>query len=104
MHRIVLLLLIASLASCTSNGGESTPAQQPPASSGRPIDAAGHASVIYMKQGPPPFVVFLEGDGIPWLAGVIPNEDPTTGKPLALDMLLHTPNGAPMRRGPAITG
>ncbi|RPH51679.1 MAG: alpha/beta hydrolase [Lysobacterales bacterium] len=92
MHRRFLLLLIAFLAGCASNGGRIDARAAAAGLERNLIDAAGHASVIYVKQGPPPFVVFLEGDGIPWLAGVIPNEDPTTGKPLALDMLLHTPN------------
>ena len=92
MHRIVLLVLIASLASCTSNARRIDARAAAAGLERRLIDAAGHASVIYTKQGPPPFVVFLEGDGVPWRAGVAPSEDPTTGKPVALELLLLTPH------------
>jgi len=37
-----------------------------------------------------PFIVFIEGDGVPWLRGVTPNVDPTTRDPLALKLLIRT--------------
>ena len=48
--------------------------------------AATHASV--------PLIVYLEGDGRPW-RGTRPSDDPTTGKPVALQLLTRT-------RSPAI--
>ena len=92
MRRLILLLLIALLAGCTSNARRIDARAAAAGLERSVMDAAGHASVIYVKQGAPPFVVFLEGDGVPWRAGVTPSDDPTTGKPVALDLLLRTPN------------
>jgi hypothetical protein len=55
------------------------------------VDAAGYASVTYLKHGAAPLAVFLEGDGAPWRGGVEPSEDPTTRHPVALELLLRTP-------------
>ena len=55
------------------------------------VDAAGHASLIYLRRGAPPFVVFLEGDGAPWKGGREPSDDPTTRQPIALELLLRSP-------------
>lgn len=39
-------------------------------------------------------VIFIEGDGIPWRAGIAPNSDPTTREPLALELMARTPGSA----------
>jgi hypothetical protein len=93
MHHALILLLFVLLAACASNASRIDARAAAAGLDRSLIDAAGHAGVIYMKQGPPPFLVFLEGDGIPWLAGVTPSEDPTTGKPVALELLLNTSSG-----------
>jgi pimeloyl-ACP methyl ester carboxylesterase len=91
MHRLLMLWLAAFLVSCTSNGRRIDVRADEAGLVRIHIDAAGHASLIYMKRGAPPFIVYLEGDGIPWRRGVEPSDDPTTGKPIALELLVRTP-------------
>jgi predicted alpha/beta hydrolase family esterase len=61
------------------------------------IEVDGFRSMIYMKRGVQSggtLVVFLEGDGRPWRDGIEPSIDPTTGNPLALELLTRTPRAA----------
>jgi hypothetical protein len=54
-------------------------------------------SVVYLRasqENPRRLVVFIEGDGIPWRAGIAPNSDPTTREPLALELMGRTPGAA----------
>jgi hypothetical protein len=90
MRRLLILSLLAFLAGCISNGRRIDARADEEGLVRSAIEAAGHASLIYMKHGAPPFIVFLEGDGIPWRRGVEPNDDPTTGKPIALELLVRT--------------
>lgn len=58
------------------------------------FESEGYRTLIYMKDDVPPderLLVFLEGDGRPWRAGIEPSSDPTTGSPLALSLLMRTP-------------
>lgn len=92
----IILVVLATLAGCVSPG--------------RRIDdhatAAGLEKIsvqtalpglIYMKHSADratadrPLLVFLEGDGIPWRAGIIPSMDPTTRNPVALNLLIRSP-------------
>ena len=56
---------------------------------------AGLRSLLYIRseRGGPPHTatIFLEGDGMPWIAGRQPARDPTTARPVALELLFDTP-------------
>jgi len=59
------------------------------------IDAEGFPTLIYMKRvysadDDAPYTIFIEGDGRP-REGDAPSTDPTTHNPLALKLLLRTP-------------
>jgi hypothetical protein len=67
------------------------------------VESATFKTVAYEQRTSNPaahaFVVFLEGDGVPWLRGVTANVDPTTRDPLALKLLTHSDvNGAYVSR------
>lgn len=58
------------------------------------FDAEGHRTLIYMRpksSAADRLTVFLEGDGVPWRAGIVPSTDPTTAHPIALKLLMRTP-------------
>ncbi len=58
------------------------------------FDAEGYRTFIYMRPNTSAadrLTVFLEGDGIPWRAGIVPSTDPTTAHPIALRLLMRTP-------------
>ncbi|MGH8177218.1 MAG: alpha/beta fold hydrolase [Steroidobacter sp.] len=90
MHRPTALLLMMFAAACTSNARRIDARAQAAGLERSEIAAGEHRSLIYMKRGDEPFVVYLEGDGLPWRDGVEPNTDPTTRNPVALELLLRT--------------
>lgn len=49
-------------------------------------------------------VIFLEGDGRPWVRGAHPNSDPTTRDPIALELLRRTPRPAAYLARPCYHG
>lgn len=58
-----------------------------------PVAAGEFPSRIYIKQATPAgrvLTVYLESDGIPWRNGTKPSDDPTTQRPLALEMLIRS--------------
>src|SRR5688500_1283710 len=73
------------------------------------VEAGEFPSVVYLKRGAdadhasPPLTVFLESDGIPWL-GRTPSDDPTTRRPLALEMLMRSPAPAAYVTRPCYNG
>lgn len=96
LQRCALLAMCAALTSCAS------PAQR--------IDALAAGSqltrkvvrgttfqhVVYVREqrDDSSLTVFLEGDGMPWMGGREPATDPTTRKPLALELMLATQGAA----------
>lgn len=61
------------------------------------VSAGRFPSVIYMKHAADAaapdttLTVFLESDGVPWRGGRQPSADPTTHRPLALELLIRSP-------------
>jgi pimeloyl-ACP methyl ester carboxylesterase len=99
MHRyfIALALSLAALLTlgCTSNGHRIDQLAAAAGLTRSVIDTPDYSSVAYMKRaavaGDVPLLIFLEGDGLPWRNGRQPSADPTTGNPLALRLLMNTP-------------
>jgi Serine hydrolase (FSH1) len=95
MRRLtVLLIVVLGLGACTSNGQRIDDRARAAGLTRVLFQAAGYRSLIYMKPSEPAVTslpVFLESDGVPWRNGREPSLDPTTAKPLALEMLLRTP-------------
>lgn len=64
------------------------------------IEAGDFPSSVYLKHGSAqtpasvPLTIYLESDGIPWLDGRQPSADPTTRQPLALELLIRSPDSA----------
>jgi len=91
----IILVALTVLAGCASPGLKID--ERATAAGLERIDVqAEFPSLIYMKRAPDrsagqPLLVFLEGDGIPWRAGIIPSLDPTTHNPVALDLLINSP-------------
>lgn len=60
------------------------------------VEAGAFPSIVYLKRSTTadhasaPLTIFLESDGIPWL-GRIPSDDPTSRRPVALEMLIQAP-------------
>ena len=96
LRRCALLLMCVGAASCA------TPAQRIDARAQnagliRTIEqGTAFQHIVYARdvQGDATLTVFLEGDGVPWTDGLVPAADPTTRKPLALDLLLATKGAA----------
>jgi pimeloyl-ACP methyl ester carboxylesterase len=94
MRASILLALIFGLAGCASNGERIDELAAQAHLHRREVQVGSFKTVIYERRASDrstrPFIIFLEGDGVPWLRGVIPNLDPTTRDPLALKLLMNT--------------
>lgn len=95
-HRAALVFT-AILAGCTSNGQRIDRVAESAGLSRTIYRGAAFPALIYMRSLPvgpaaadAPLIVFLEGDGQPWPDGREPALDPTTERPIALDLLLQT--------------
>lgn len=103
MLRGVGILLIGTLAGCATNGGR-IDALAAQAHLLRSVIRVGTFNTVIYEQRASAgdhrsFVIFLEGDGVPWAGGLTPNVDPTTRNPLALKLLTKSPvNGAYVAR------
>ena len=97
--RIALKVVLATLVII---GGCSSPGQQlerRARSAGLEVvefSAGEFPSLIYIKRNgaaapATPLTIFLESDGIPWRDGRVPSADPTTRRPLALEMMMRSP-------------
>lgn len=102
-----LALICVLVAGCSSNA-ERIDALAHTASLERVVvDLDGLNSAVYLKRGvepSQPLLVFLEGDGNPWRAGIEPNLDPTTADPLALELLVRTPRAGAYVSRPCYQG
>lgn len=107
MLRYIAPLTCLLVVGCSSNA-ERIDAIARAASLERHIVALdGLSSSAYLKPGLEPnhpLLVFLEGDGQPWRAGIEPNVDPTTANPLALELLTRTPRAAAYVNRPCYQG
>ncbi|HEU4600375.1 MAG TPA: hypothetical protein VFS24_00335 [Steroidobacteraceae bacterium] len=103
MLRAMGILLIGALAGCATNG-ERIDALAAQAHLNRSVLRVGSFNTVIYEQHTStddagPFVIFLDGDGVPWTGGITPNPDPTTRDPLALKLLTKSPvNGAYVAR------
>lgn len=106
-----VLVTMALLAGCASPGRRIDERAMAAGLEAIRADSAPFPSLIYMKhpaaratasQGP--LLVFLEGDGIPWRAGRVPNTDPTTHNPVALELLIRSPAPAAYLTRPCYQG
>lgn len=98
MYRTCLLgALLLAIGGCASNA-ERIDAQARAAGLTRTVlESDGLPTLIYSKAGPSDsgrLLVFLEGDGRPWHAGIEPSADPTTRNPIALQLMQRTPGNA----------
>lgn len=95
MHRSATVVLALFLAGCTTNAARIDELAATLGMSRSVVEAGGFRSLVYMRGVPAaqdaPLTIFIEGDGIPWVGGREPSLDPTTGDPLALKLLAHTP-------------
>ena len=96
---LFLLMFIACVAACTSNGQRIDRTARDAQLSRRIVHGADYRHVIYMNDIDPAasgkwagrMLVFLEGDGRPWTDdGRQPATDPTTRNPIALQLLAKT--------------
>jgi predicted alpha/beta hydrolase family esterase len=95
MRSLVASSLCIVLSGCASNAERIDEMARSARLQRAEFAAQGYRTLIYMKgdvSGDGRFVVFLEGDGQPWRAGIAPNSDPTTAHPLALELLIQTPH------------
>lgn len=73
------------------------------------VTAGAFPSIVYLKRSAAadhasePLTIYLESDGIPWL-GRTPSNDPTTRRPVALEMLMRSPAPAAYVTRPCYNG
>ncbi len=93
MKRLIIIALTLLIASCTSNSARIDELAHAAKLQRAEIEVDGLPSVVYTRGTlyDSRLIVFLEGDGQPWVGGVVPAEDPTTRDPLALKLLMRTP-------------
>jgi pimeloyl-ACP methyl ester carboxylesterase len=102
MRQLLAVSLCLSIVGCTSNGQRLDALARSAQLQRYVIESDQLPSVVYLRasnQSDQQLIIFIEGDGIPWRAGVTPSTDPTTAEPLALELLMRTPgNGAYLAR------
>lgn len=93
MKRLITAALTLLIASCTSNSARIDEFAQAAKLQRAELEVDELRSIVYTRASSTAsrLVVFLEGDGQPWVGGVVPAEDPTTRDPLALKLLIRTP-------------
>lgn len=97
VRRYVLLLACLLVVGCSSNAERIDALARAASLEHHVLELNSFRSVIYMKPRltpDQPLVVFIEGDGRPWRAGIEPSVDPTTANPIALELLTRTPRAA----------
>jgi pimeloyl-ACP methyl ester carboxylesterase len=107
MPQVFPVLVCLSIVACTSNGERIDALARSAQLQRYVIESNQLPSVVYLRasnQSDPQLIIFFEGDGIPWRAGITPNPDPTTRDPLALELLMRTPGNAAYLSRPCYQG
>lgn len=103
MRYIIASLLVLLLQACSSSGERIDHRAAAAGLSREVIDSSPYRHVIYTRTARPEtqaglttgLTIFIEGDGRPWSPdGQQPSEDPTTRRPLALQLLEKTASPA----------
>jgi pimeloyl-ACP methyl ester carboxylesterase len=97
MRNLLLVCVAFLLTSCTSNGERIDELARSAGLERAEFATGSYQGVVYMKHAPlleGGLIVFLEGDGTPWRAGIEPSLDPTTKNPIALELMNRTPYAA----------
>jgi hypothetical protein len=104
LRKLLGVMLCGVLAACTTNGARidrraGALGLERSVVTGTPYHHIIYANALAQRiRGDEPLAIFLEGDGRPWgrpgLEGLAPATDPTTGRPLALELLGRTPMAA----------
>jgi pimeloyl-ACP methyl ester carboxylesterase len=92
--RVVVACLSVLVSACASNAERIEDLARASHLTRTMFDAEGFRTLIYMKPNAAAadrLTIFLEGDGIPWRAGIVPSTDPTTARPVAMQLLIRTP-------------
>ena len=91
------MLVCLSIVGCASNAQRIDALARSAQLQRYVIESNQLPSVVYLRasQGSNQrLLIFIEGDGVPWRAGIAPNTDPTTREPLALELMMRTPGDA----------
>ncbi len=105
--RRYLALICVLVAGCSSNAARIDALARAASLERVVVELNGLNSAVYLKQNVEtnqPLLIFLEGDGNPWRAGIEPNLDPTTANPLALELLVRTPRAGAYVSRPCYQG
>ena len=107
MLRLLVLLTCLIGGGCSSNAGRIDALARGASLERAVLELDGLSTSIYMRPDlapGQPLIIFLEGDGRPWRAGIEPSRDPTTSNPLALELLTRTPRAAAYVSRPCYQG
>jgi hypothetical protein len=107
MRYLLTFLTCLSIVGCSSNGQRIDALARSAQLQRYVIESNDLPSVVYLRAAnrtSQRLLIFIEGDGIPWRAGIAPNTDPTTREPLALELLLRTSGNAAYLARPCYQG
>jgi dienelactone hydrolase len=91
--RTAVLLMSLAMSACSSTGERLDDIAQKAGLSRSIVEGEGFQHVVYANQASvdAELIVFLDGDGRPWTSdGQEPSSDPTTRRPIALELLART--------------
>lgn len=97
LHRIALVTIgLVLIGGCASPGRQLDRRARAAGLEIVHVSAGEFPSLVYMKRNgaavsATPLTIFLESDGIPWSDGRVPSADPTTRRPLALELMIRSP-------------
>lgn len=93
MRTLIASFLCVVLSGCASNAARIDSLARAATMTPSLFESSGLQMRLYLRpdSARERLVIFLEGDGIPWRQGVVPNDDPTTRNPLALQLAAQTP-------------
>ena len=97
IRQLLAVLVCLSIVGCASNAQRIDALARSAQLQRYVIESNQLPSVVYLrasKGSNQRLFIFIEGDGVPWRAGIAPNTDPTTREPLALELMVRTPGDA----------
>ena len=97
VRQLLAVLVCLSIVGCTSNTQRIDARARSAQLQRYVIESSRLPSVVYLRASTASsqrLLVFIEGDGVPWRAGIAPNTDPTTREPLALELMVRTPGNS----------